>query len=515
MGFVDVGTAVMALGTALVLYALGWVLVAKARPVWRWTWRFALAALFFVPALFVTLGMPTREAVKPPAKDRSVTTAPTLPAPAPQPPPRTAEVPPAPPPIIAPERSTAPTSAPPPVVAPAPSRPEVGAAPSAGAAPADTTTTTGIAVPSEPVAGGAAPPRAIAASRPPADPRWDVVPVFYGTDRDDSLKDQGSKPARLVYGSRRAGRLELGRAEVTVPKSHQVPNVERPFTIRVPFTNITIYEQAEDPAKHFTIREIKRQSEAEFLAAVRERLAASRGFESHALVFIHGYNTDFDFALYRTAQIAYDLQFDGAPFMYSWPSASGVTGYIYDRDSAEQAEPYLRRFLEIVVKETGAKNVSLIAHSMGNLPLLRVLRELGPNLPAGVKLDQIVLAAPDVDRTLFMQLAERLPAISRGITLYASNNDRALSAARLVTGGTPRAGDIPPDGPVIMAGIDTIDVSSTSLDTLALNHSLYAERTSLIEDIKRLLQAGVRPPESRFPILLRVPTPRGDYWRFP
>jgi esterase/lipase superfamily enzyme len=128
---------------------------------------------------------------------------------------------------------------------------------------------------------------------------------------------------------------------------------------------------------------------------------------------------------------------------------------------------------------------------------------------------QIVLAAPDVDRTLFAQLAADLPRIGRGITLYASNNDRALSAARLVTGGTPRAGDIPPEGPVIMAGIDTIDVSSTSLDFLALNHSLYAERTSLIEDIKRLLQAGLRPPETRYPILVRVPTPRGDYWRFP
>ena len=101
-------------------------------------------------------------------------------------------------------------------------------------------------------------------------------------------------------------------------------------------------------------------------------------------MFVHGYNTDFDYALYRTAQMAYDLKFDGAAFLYSWPSGGGFTGYGYDRESSAQAEPYLREFLELVVKETGAKSVSVIAHSMGNMPLLRVLQSLGPSLPPGV-----------------------------------------------------------------------------------------------------------------------------------
>ena len=77
------------------------------------------------------------------------------------------------------------------------------------------------------------------------------------------------------------------------------------------------------------------------------------------------------------------------------------------------------------------------------------------------------------------------------------------------------AGDITAEGPTLVAGIDTIDVSSTSTDWLALNHSLFAERTNLIEDIARLLQTGQRPPDSRLPVLIKVPTSRGDYWRFP
>ncbi len=43
---------------------------------------------------------------------------------------------------------------------------------------------------------------------------------------------------------------------------------------------------------------------------------------------MHGYNTSFDNALYRTAQIAYDLDFDGATFLYSWPSG-GARGELH------------------------------------------------------------------------------------------------------------------------------------------------------------------------------------------
>ena len=53
-------------------------------------------------------------------------------------------------------------------------------------------------------------------------------------------------------------------------------------------------------------------------------------------MLVHGYNNGFDDALYRTAQVAYDLKFDGAPFLYSWPSGSGITSYPYDRDSASR-----------------------------------------------------------------------------------------------------------------------------------------------------------------------------------
>ena len=321
---------------------------------------------------------------------------------------------------------------------------------------------------------------------------WDVVPVFYGTDRDHE-----ANPKRLAYNADRAHRLELGRAFVTVPKIHQVPEIERPWAIRIPYFDVTIYEQAEDPKKHFTLQEIKALTKADFLRLVRAQLAASNSFKNHALVFVHGYDTSFDNALYRTAQIAYDLHFDGAPFLYSWPSGGAVTSYTYDRESAEGSEPYLRQFLDVVVKETGAKSISVIAHSMGNKPLLDVLRDMKAAAPKGVVVSELILAAPDVDADNFTNLAQQIRGLAKGVTLYAAANDRALLASRNFWGHY-RAGDVPATGPLVVLGVDSIDVSAASTDVFALNHSDYAQNNDLMTDIAKLITTGQRPPDRRF-----------------
>lgn len=339
----------------------------------------------------------------------------------------------------------------------------------------------------------------------PAD--WDVVPVFYGTDRAETPSQ-----SRVSYGPDRGRRLDLGRALITVPRLHQVPNIERPWALHIPYFDVVVYQEAEDPAKHFTVKEVKRLQHDDFVSLVRERLLASSRFKDHALVFIHGYNTSFDSALFRTAQIAYDLKFDGAPFLYSWPSGANVGSYTYDRESAEGAEPHLRSFLETVIKETGAKSVSIIAHSMGNQALLNVLRDLNTP-PPGVIIDQIVLAAPDVGVDNFTNLAQRIKGLARGTTLYAASNDRALLASRNFWQGS-RAGEIPAGGPLVTEGIDTIDVTDASTDIFALNHSGYAQNIELLTDVGRLIEQGVRPPNARFDRLKAVKSANGSYWRY-
>ncbi len=347
------------------------------------------------------------------------------------------------------------------------------------------------------------------AGAPPATD-WDVVPVFYGTDRNRTERNK-----RIAYGSDRARRLELGQALVTVPKSHQIPTIERPWAIKVPYIDWTLYQETEDPKRHFTIQAINVLPKEQALALIRQRLAGSNTFKDQALVFIHGYNNQFDDALFRTAQISYDLKFDGPAFLYSWPSGSGITGYSYDRESSAQAEQYLNRFLTMVLTETGAKNVNIIAHSMGNQPLLQVLRDLKRTNPAiSSTINQIILAAPDVDRDTFEYVASQIKDVGRGITMYASSNDVALGVSRRYAGGVPRAGDVAADGPTIVAGIDTIDISSLSSDYLALNHSTYASKTALLQDIEMIIKTGTRPPERRMSAMQPVTGTRGAYWRY-
>ena len=335
------------------------------------------------------------------------------------------------------------------------------------------------------------------------------MPVFYGTDRN-RVKQQG----RIGYANDRAKRLETGRALVSVPLDHKVPNIERPRAWTIPYIG-TFQLEKEDPNRHFTVREIKALSKAELLELVKKRLADSRTFRNQSIVFIHGYNTSFDDSLFRTAQISYDLQFDGAAYTYSWPSGGGLASYIYDRDSAQGAERYLYEFLQMVQNETGSTSINIIAHSMGNQMLLQVLRTLKLRAPDAVsRINQIILASPDVDRDAFEAIASEITGVAKGITLYAAANHRALEASRFVAGNKPRAGDVPEGGPVIVAGIDSIDITRLSTSYLALHHSGYAEHTDLLTDIGQIMRSGTRPWSGRLKAFKPVSVPAGTYWRY-
>ena len=151
---------------------------------------------------------------------------------------------------------------------------------------------------------------------------------------------------------------------------------------------------------------------------------------------------------------------------------------------------------------------------MGNEPLLRVLERLRPKIPDGVVISQVILAAPDVDRDNFNIIARQITNFAKGVTLYAASNDRALGYSAKFWGGVPRAGDVPITGPLIIPGVDTIDVTAVSTDALGLNHSGYAENPALLDDVKALVEFGLRPPDKRIKNVLTVESEAGTFWRF-
>jgi len=350
-----------------------------------------------------------------------------------------------------------------------------------------------------------------AARAPQPAPEYHVVDIFFGTNRQPA-----DGAVRVSFTSSEADGLTLGAARVTVPVTHQVPQVERPWALRVPGTELQITLEVEDPTRHFTIKSIEALPEDAFLARVKDRLSESQAYKDQALVFVHGFYNTFDDALYRTAQITYDMQFDGAAFMFSWPSAGTLEAYRSDQPKAKAAGTQLRAFLDLVARKSGAKRITVIAHSMGNLPLMEALDgSFAPEHPLpDAMIDDVVLAAPDISRSDFAKLAEHMARVRGGITLYAASNDLALAASRTVNGGEGRAGDTRPDGPLVVPHMDTIDATGASMQMFRLNHYYVAESSAVLCDLERLLRTGLHPPDARTRLLTPVEEAAGRYYQF-
>jgi esterase/lipase superfamily enzyme len=145
--------------------------------------------------------------------------------------------------------------------------------------------------------------------------------------------------------------------------------------------------------------------------------------------------------------------------------------------------------------------------------LLDVLKDMKSSAPEGVVISQVILAAPDVDADTFADLAQAIKGLAKGVTLYASANDRALIVSRRFWGNY-RAGDVPAGGPLVLPGIETIDVTAASMDAFAINHSGYAQNNELLKDIGELIETGVHPPDKRGLKPKLVTTQKGAYWRY-
>ena len=309
----------------------------------------------------------------------------------------------------------------------------------------------------------------------------------------------GLAELELRYGNQR-GELQLGTCDVSIPWTHTVGEIERPSILRL--------EVREDVRKHIVLQRIERKPDDAFFEQLRDRVQTAD--RSEVFVFVHGYNVTFEGAAQRTAQIAYDVNFAGAPIFFSWPSQGGLLKYTVDENNVEWAVPHLRQFLLDIVQRSGAQSVNLIAHSMGNRALTAALRELQLQLRNETELfNQIILAAPDVDAEIFRRdLAPALVRTARHVTLYASSNDQALAASKTVH-GYARAGESGADL-VVLPGIETVDVSA--LDTSLLGHSYYGSSNPILLDIGQLIDRALPAAERRW----LLPRPYGNltYWVF-
>jgi esterase/lipase superfamily enzyme len=151
---------------------------------------------------------------------------------------------------------------------------------------------------------------------------------------------------------------------------------------------------------------------------------------------------------------------------------------------------------------------------MGNFALLHALEQMADNPAYKSKIEQVILAAPDIDAKEFRDIAEKIGRVAKGFTLYASANDVAMIASRRAHKDSPRAGDVPVSGPIIVGDIDSIDVSKVSMAYFSIHHNDYVEANDLLNDIAALLRTGTHPPNERNAKFLRLGLPGRVYWRY-
>ncbi|WP_235026006.1 alpha/beta hydrolase [Caballeronia arationis] len=265
----------------------------------------------------------------------------------------------------------------------------------------------------------------------------------------------------------------------------------------------------QEPQFDVMVLRTRNMSSAEFFSTLRTDV--SKAPTKSLLVFVHGFNVGFQDAARRTAQMAYDLGFKGIPVFFSWPSQDQLVSYMADEQAIVDTEPHLLQFLRDVLKQSGADNIYLIAHSMGTRGLTHALMALAQTDVKEVRrIKEVILAAPDIGAIEFNeQIAPALRTLGAPITLYASSNDRALAASKRLHGGA-RAGESG-EHLIVTNGIETVDASDT--DTDLIGHSYYGDRRSVLADMWYLIN-GQLPAAKRCCLQGKPSQDAPKYWVF-
>ncbi|GBF49493.1 lipoprotein [Leptospira ryugenii] len=260
-----------------------------------------------------------------------------------------------------------------------------------------------------------------------------------------------------------------GDCTINIPAKHSVGDIT--------------WNNTADRNLYFQLLGKKDKQEDEFF----QQLKASSSEE--LLLFVHGFNVNFDEAVIRAGQIRYDLKFLGEVVVYSWPAGAeaGVINtlmmkstYESNFQEAKLNREHFNRFLNQL--QGIKKRVHLIVHSMGHQVVLPSLAKQADEGKSKI-IAELILNAPDFDKEDFSKISSKLRTVSERVTLYCSPGDNALIASQKVNGGN-RAGMC-----FKFEGIDVINVNEVDSPVLGiggLGHGYYSSRP-ILSDIYQVI----------------------------
>src|SRR5919198_3611521 len=162
---------------------------------------------------------------------------------------------------------------------------------------------------------------------------------------------KGESGASSDAAAENGARFSLQR--ISVPPGHEPGKVERPAF------------GSEDPENHFAAASFRGLNEGAFYAELASHISGRIGPNRDVLLYVHGFNTSYDEARFRLAQIAADARFGGIAALYTWPAHGSLLDYGAAKESATIARDALSRVLRQLSEVPDVGRVHILAHSMG------------------------------------------------------------------------------------------------------------------------------------------------------
>lgn len=266
---------------------------------------------------------------------------------------------------------------------------------------------------------GACAPRGPLMMVPEANAIGTIRPVFVATNRAAGVGDE------------RSPSLKFTALDISVPPNRQAGTIK-------------LARGRPDPETDFLVTRDQPFSDARaFSRGIRAALSKLPARDREVVIYVHGFNNTFAEGVLRLAQLDHDLDLPGVAVHFSWPSSANPLGYAYDHDSVLYSRDALEALLDIV-DDSGARRVTLVAHSIGSMLAMETLRQMAIARPGSVarRLEGVVLVSPDIDVDVFRSQAARIGDLPESFVIFTSQNDRALRLSARLTGQPDRLGNI-------------------------------------------------------------------------
>ena len=295
-----------------------------------------------------------------------------------------------------------------------------------------------------------------------------IIPLFVASTRRD---DRARTPGYDTPKSNAHFTFET----ISVPPAHKPGQIELPSWGKA------------NAREHFVVTQTSPVEVDNFTSQIATHLSGRVGSNRDVLVFVHGFNTTLDEARFRLAQLTADGRFGGVPVLFTWPSTSSVLSYVSARENATISRDALSKLLTDISRTPGVGRIHLLAHSMGGWLTMEALREtsIGGQRHLDGKLGNVMLAAPDIDLSVFRQQMQRIGS-GANIAVFSSTGDRALSLSSTITGDRTRLGAIDPANARDRAELAKLGVKVYDLSSISdgwINHGAYASAPDVVRQI--------------------------------